>query len=92
MNNFEFCYRVRQRDDDTWIVHVMFPPPNIGTTGWAKEYQTYDDLPELLKEKIAALDLVRSSEDVKGVGRKHPSIPPTYWCYHTEDIFAGEHR
>lgn len=87
MNNFEFCYRAREREDGTWIVHTMFPPPHIGTTGWSREYDTFDKLPEALKQKIAALDLVRTNDDVKGVGRKHPSVPPTYWVYTEEDVF-----
>lgn len=86
MHNFEYCYRVRQREDGTWIVHVMFPPPDMGTTGWSKEYDKFEDLPELLKQKVAALDLVKSSEAVAGVGRIHGSVPPTYWIYSEECV------
>lgn len=64
----------------------MFPPPDIGTTGWSKEYDSFEKLPELLKQKIAALDLIRTDEEVKGTGRKHPSVPPTYWVYSEEVI------
>lgn len=85
--NLFYCYRAREREDGTWIVHDMFTPPNIGTTGYSREYDSFDAMPKLLKEKIAAIDLCKTDEDIKDVGRKHPSVPPTYWCYTEEPIF-----
>lgn len=90
MDQMEFCYRVREHDDGTWTVHVMFPPPHIGTSGWAKDYHTYDALPELIKEKIAVLQLVNDDETaVPGIGRRHASVPPTYWVYCEQDVYAN---
>lgn len=88
MDSMEFAYRVREQDDGTWKVHVMFPPPHIGTTGWATEYSVFEDLPPLLQERIAVLQLVNNEEDIKGVGRRHASVPPTYWVYTDRDIYA----
>lgn len=84
MDAMEFCYRVREHPDGTWKVHVMFPPPHVGTIGWAKEYPDFDALPYDLRERIAVIQL--AGGDVNGVGRRHDSVPPTYWIYVDHDV------
>jgi predicted component of type VI protein secretion system len=91
MNNLEFCYRVREEADGSYIVHVMFPPPHIGTTGWKRMYKTFESLPQLLRERILALHMVdpKDGEEVKGAGRRMASVPPTYWISTTEEAIDG---
>ena len=78
---FQYCYRAREREDGTWVVHIMYPPPNYGTSGWAQEFESYDKLPEPLKARIAALNLCETTDDIPDVGRRHDSVPPAYWIY-----------
>ena len=87
---FQFCYRIREREDGTWVVHIWYPPPSMGTSVWSQEFDSYDDLPTILKEKVAALNLCGTYDDIPGVGRKHESVPPVYWVYTDEACFEGE--
>lgn len=82
-----FCFRARENPDGTWRVHTMSPPTR---EPWMREYPDFASLPIILKEKIAILQLIgKGDEDVKGVGRRLDSIPPTYWLYTNEDALQN---
>lgn len=88
MEQIEFCYRVREDIHGTWTVHEMFPPPTVGTKGWAKVFPSYEDLPYLIRQQIAALCLVdpKDGETIPHVGARHGSTPPTFWIYVSEAV------
>lgn len=92
MKAFEWCYRVREEADGAYAVHVMFPPPYIGLNGTKRVYKKFEDLPQALKGRILALQMVdpKEGEEIKGAGRRMASVPPTFWIYVEEDVYGAD--